>query len=90
MTLWCKVSVCDSHSLGIVSFIRTLYVVAMERQNPQSVRSFALEQLRRIDASMGIRVAGLLAETGSKRINACSGYYIDKPRGCMIPLMPCG
>ena len=78
------------YSLGIVSFIRSLYVVSMERQNPQGVRSFALVQLRRIDASMGIRVAGLLAETGSKRIDSCSGYFIEKPLGCMIPLIPCG
>ena len=50
---------------GILSLIWPLYIVSLEELNARSVRSFAVEQLRRIDASMGIRQAGLLAETVS-------------------------
>ena len=51
----------------------------MEELNARSVRSFAVEQLRRIDASTGIRQAGLLAETAfeksqrvSRRLHFCA------------------
>ena len=68
-----------------------MYVVSMEELNARSVRSFAIEQLRRIDASMGIRQAGLLAETLSKRVNESSGDSTSEPPShLMIPLIPYG
>jgi hypothetical protein len=54
------------------------------------VRSFAVEQLRRIGASMGIRQAGLLADTVSKRVNESPGDSVSVPSHLMIPLIPCG
>mgnify|MGYP003623027761 CR=1 FL=1 len=57
----------------MLSLIRRLYVVSLEELNACSVRSFGVEQLRRIDASMGIRQAGLLAETVLKRVNKPEG-----------------
>jgi hypothetical protein len=54
------------------------------------VRLFAVEQLRRIDEEMGIRQAGLLAETVAKRINISPGEAIDESLEFMIPLIPCG
>ena len=68
-----------------------MYVVSMEELNARSVRSFAVEQLRRIDASMGIRQAGLLAETLSKRVNESLGDSTSEPPShLMIPLIPYG
>jgi hypothetical protein len=62
----------------------------MERRNSRAVRLFAVEQLRRIDEEMGIRQAGLLAETVAKRINISPGEAIDESLEFMIPLIPCG
>lgn len=62
----------------------------MERQNSRAVRLFAVEHLRRIDAEMGIRQAGLLAETVAKRINISPGEVVDDSLEFMIPLVPCG
>ena len=64
---------------GILSLIRPLYVVSLEELNPLSVRSFAVEQLRRIDASMGIRQAGLLAETASKSLGESLRDFVSVP-----------
>ena len=75
---------------GILSLIQPLYVVSLEELNAHSVRSFAVEQLRRIDASMGIRQAGLLAETVSKRVNESPGDFVSVPSHLMIPLIPSG
>jgi hypothetical protein len=74
--------------IGILSLIQPLYVVSLEELNARSVRSFAVEQLRRIDASMGIRQAGLLAETVSKGVNECPGDFASVPSHLMIPLIP--
>lgn len=62
----------------------------MERRNSRTVRLFAVEQLRRIDAEMGIRQAGLLAETVAKRIDPSPGEVVDESLEFMIPLIPCG
>jgi hypothetical protein len=75
---------------GIVSFIRPLYVVSLEEQNPRNVRAYAIEQLRHIDASMGIRQAGLLADTVSKQLNKFPRDLFSVPRHLMMPLMPFG
>jgi uncharacterized membrane protein len=75
---------------GILSLIQPLYVVSLEELNARSVRSFAVEQLRRIDASTGIRQAGLLAETVSKRVNESPGDFVSMPSHLMIPPIPSG
>ena len=62
----------------------------MERRNSRAIRLFAVEQLRRINAQMGIRQAGLLAETVAKRINRSPGEVVDESSEFMIPLVPCG
>jgi hypothetical protein len=74
--------------IGILSLIRPLYVVSLEELNARSVRSFAVEQLRRIDASMGIRQAGLLAEAVSKSLGESPGDVVSVPSPLMIPLIP--
>jgi hypothetical protein len=74
----------------ILSLIRPLYVVSLEELNARSVRSFAVEQLRRIDASMGIRQAGLLAETVSKSLGESPRDFVSVPSHLMIPLIPSG
>jgi hypothetical protein len=53
--------------------------VSLEELNARSVRSFAVEQLRRIDASMGIRQAGLLAETVSKSLGESPRDFVSMP-----------
>ncbi|KAL2816473.1 hypothetical protein BJX63DRAFT_441558 [Aspergillus granulosus] len=49
----------------ILSVIQPLSVVAEESLNPVAVRSFAVEQLYRIQYSMGVRQAGRLADIAS-------------------------
>lgn len=75
---------------GILSLIRPLYCVSMESRNPHNMRLFAVEQLRRIDTEMGIRQAGLLAETVLKRIKKSPVDFADDSVEFMIPLIPCG
>jgi len=48
---------------GMISLIEPLYIVSMEQVNAHDVRSFAIEQLQHINASMGVRQAGLLASS---------------------------
>ena len=55
--------------------MRPLYLVSLEELNTRNVRSFAVEQLRRINASMGIRQAGLLANTAS----ICLTEFLNDP-----------
>ncbi|KAK3937231.1 hypothetical protein QBC46DRAFT_461014 [Diplogelasinospora grovesii] len=45
----------------VISLIEPLCIVASEELNARSVRSFAAEQLHRIDREMGIRQAGAMA-----------------------------
>jgi hypothetical protein len=54
------------------------------------MRLFAVEQLRHIDAEMGIRQAGLLADTVEERINSSPTNYYDDSVEFMVPLVPCG
>jgi hypothetical protein len=75
---------------GILSLIRPLYVVSLEELNARSVRSFAVEQLHRIDASMGIRQADLMAETASKSLSESPRDFVSVPSHLMIPLIPSG
>ncbi|KIW73095.1 hypothetical protein PV04_01239 [Phialophora macrospora] len=49
----------------ILSLIQPLYFVALTRLNTPVVRGFAVEQLRRIAASTGVRQAALLADTAA-------------------------
>lgn len=67
-----------------------MYAVSLEELNDRSVRSFAVEQLRRIDASTGIRQAGLLAEAVSKSLRESPGDFFFAPSRFNIPLIPCG
>lgn len=67
-----------------------MFVVSLEELNERSVRSFAVEQLRRIDASTGVRQAGLLAETVSKSLSESPKDFVPVPSHFMIPLVPCG
>jgi hypothetical protein len=62
----------------------------MESRNPRAMRLFAVEQLRHIDAEMGIRQAGLLADTVEERINSSPTNYYDDSVEFMVPLVPCG
>jgi len=55
----------------ILSLIQPLYVIALEALNPIDLRAFAVQQLRRIDASMGVRQASLLADTAAKTFKRC-------------------
>ena len=68
-----------------------MYVVSLEELNDRDMRFFAVEQLRRIDASMGIRQAGLLAETVSKSLGESPrDEFASVPSHLMIPLIPSG
>jgi hypothetical protein len=70
--------------IGFLSLIPPLHIVSLEELNARSVRSFAVEQLRRIDASMGIRQAGLLAETVSKSLGESPRDFVSVPSHLMI------
>ena len=80
----------STFSTGILSLIQPLYVVSVEELNARSVRLFAVEQLRRIGASMGIRQASLLAETASKSLSESPTDIVSMPTHLKIPLMPLG
>jgi hypothetical protein len=56
-------------TIVLMSLIRPLYLVALEEINFSSLRFFAIEKLRYIDASMGIRQAGLFAQTAFKHLS---------------------
>lgn len=58
--------------LGVLSLVQPLYMVCLEEYNDHNIRSFAVDQLRSIAASMGIRQAGLLADMVSKDLNKAS------------------
>jgi len=60
----------------------------MEELNARSVRSFAVEQLRRIEASMGIREAGLLADTASKSLSESPRDFVSVASRLTTPLIP--
>jgi len=81
------------HSLtsftGVLSLIRPLHLLATEELNARSVRAFAVEQLQRISATMGIRLAGLLAETVSRSVNEAPGDFEPVRSGGTTPLAPC-
>ncbi|KAF2191228.1 hypothetical protein K469DRAFT_720220 [Zopfia rhizophila CBS 207.26] len=51
-----------------VALIWTLFIVSQEELNDRSERSWAVEQLRNINASMGIRHARLLADFASQHL----------------------
>ncbi len=55
--------------LGYASLIWPLLVVAQEHLNPRNERCWAVEQLRRISFSRGIRQAGLLAEGNAQSLH---------------------
>ncbi|OQV01279.1 hypothetical protein CLAIMM_06663 isoform 2 [Cladophialophora immunda] len=54
----------------ILSLMHSLFLVALEERNELSVISFAVEQLRRISATMGVRQANFMADTALKRSQA--------------------
>ncbi|KEF56874.1 uncharacterized protein A1O9_07064 [Exophiala aquamarina CBS 119918] len=59
-----ELCICCSNFMGtprVPTLIEPLYLVAMEYLNPLELRHFAIEQLRSIDTTMGIRHASLLA-----------------------------
>ena len=60
----------------------------MEELNARSLRSFAVEQLRTIDASMGIRQAGLLADTASKRLSESPRDFVSVASRLTNSLIP--
>jgi hypothetical protein len=74
--------------IGFLLLIGPLYIVSREKLNAHRVRSFAIEQLRRIDASMGIRQAGLLADTASKGIGESLAECMSVPDCITDSLMP--
>ncbi|KAJ9640690.1 hypothetical protein H2204_003319 [Knufia peltigerae] len=57
-----------SGSPSYISLIQPLYLVALETLVPYSLRVFAIEQLRHIDASLGVRQARLLADTAENNL----------------------
>ncbi|KAH8698527.1 hypothetical protein BGW36DRAFT_460428 [Talaromyces proteolyticus] len=54
----------------MISLVQPLYVACLEEHNSYNVRSFAVEQLSKIAASLGIRQAGLLASMVSKSLGS--------------------
>ncbi|KAH7007070.1 hypothetical protein EDB80DRAFT_718179 [Ilyonectria destructans] len=72
----------------ILSLIRPLFVVALEELNTRSIRGFAVEQLRSIGESVGIRQAGLLATTISKTLDESPRSCVPLPNLFTIPLIP--
>lgn len=73
-------------SLAALSVISSLYFIAMDDINPETVRRFAMDQLRRIDASMGVRKARLLADTVSASLSGTSGVFTLASSRYPIPL----
>lgn len=73
--------------LGALSLIWPLYIVCLEELNTRELRSFAVDRLRQIDESMGVRQAGLLADTVSERLNSSSGSHLLVPIRYSIPLV---
>ena len=71
--------------LGMLGLVRPLYVVALEQLNAHKVRSFAVDQLRLVESSMGIRQAGLLADAISRSFDG-GGEILDTS-DCTVPLM---
>ncbi|KAK6379468.1 hypothetical protein LTS17_006386 [Exophiala oligosperma] len=57
-----------SGSPSYISLIQPLYLVALETLVPYSLRVFAIEQLRHIDAYLGVRQARLLADTAENNL----------------------
>ncbi|KIW18453.1 hypothetical protein PV08_02741 [Exophiala spinifera] len=55
-------------SPSFISLMHPLYLVALESLNPYGLRVFAIEQLRCIDASFGVRQARLLADTAESSL----------------------
>lgn len=55
-------------STGAMSLIWPLYVVSQEELNGRSEREWALEHLRRINESMGIRQAGVFADAAAQSL----------------------
>lgn len=72
------------HSLGAPALIEPLYLVAMESLNPPEVRRFAVEQLRFIDTTMGIRHASLLASMACESLMATDSEYVLKDSVALI------
>jgi len=64
--------------------------VSLEKRNPRNLRSFAVEHLRRIGESMGIRQAGLMADTVSKSLDDPPDRLYPFASGLLIPLVPAG
>ena len=52
------------------------------------MRSFAVEQLRRFGASIGVRQAGLLADTVSKMLGESTADFVPVPSDVGNPLIP--
>jgi hypothetical protein len=63
-------------SIGAPTLIEPLYLVAMESLNSPEVRHFAIEQLRCVDTTMGIRQAGLLASMACESLMTIDSDYI--------------
>ncbi|KAF2260281.1 hypothetical protein CC78DRAFT_28884 [Lojkania enalia] len=72
----------------ILSLIRPLYVVALEGLNPEYMRTFAVERLRHIGASMGIRQACLLADSIIQKPSDAPSSLILAPCVFKVPLIP--
>ncbi|OAL23091.1 hypothetical protein AYO22_06584 [Fonsecaea multimorphosa] len=63
------VDICVS-TYSILSLMHSLFLVALEERNDLLVVSFAVEQLRRIGATMGVRQATFMADTALKKSQA--------------------
>lgn len=61
---------------GAPTLIEPLYLVAMESLNPLELRYFAIEQLRSIDTTMGIRHASLLASMACESLMTNNPEYV--------------
>ncbi|KAJ6446989.1 fungal specific transcription factor domain-containing protein [Purpureocillium lavendulum] len=74
---------------GTLSLIRPLCVVALEEPNLASVRTFAVDRLRRIGASMGVRQAVLLADAIAGNLSEARSGQPMRPSSCWdVPMMP--
>ena len=74
--------------LGQLSLIRPLAVVAMEERNPRRVRTFAVDHLRQIHASMGIRQGAHMAELVAKSLEAAQDAFTSEEIDRIVPLLP--
>ncbi|OAQ89772.1 fungal specific transcription factor domain-containing protein [Purpureocillium lilacinum] len=73
----------------ILSLIRPLCVVALEEPNLASVRFVAVDRLRRIGSSMGVRQAVLLADTVARSLSEPQPHNSARPSSCWdVPMMP--